>query len=59
MMFHFMYNLMIHVVAINPSDNDGSMIPYAMMFGMEIAVLAALILGKNAKCNKKNRSNVI
>ena len=41
--YHFMYNLMIHVVAINPSDNNGCLIPYVTMTIMEFAVLFALI----------------
>lgn len=41
--YHFMYNLMIHVVAINPSDNSGCLIPYVTMTIMEFAVLFALI----------------
>lgn len=38
MTFHFVYNLMIHVVAINPSDNNGCLIPYITMLIMEAAV---------------------
>lgn len=44
MTFHFMYNLMIHVMAINPSDNNGSLIPYVTMTIMEAVVLFVLIL---------------
>ncbi len=43
MTFHFMYNLMIHVMAINPTDNNGSLIPYVSMTVMEAAVLLVLI----------------
>ena len=56
--FHFMYNLMIHVVAINPSDNNGSLIPYITMTIMEITVLFASILwdakAKNSYIVNKN-----
>ena len=44
MTFHFLYNLMIHVMAINPSDNSGSLIPYTAMIIMETVVLFVLIL---------------
>ena len=39
MTFHLMYNLMIDVVAINTSDNNGSLVPYVTMTVMEIIVL--------------------
>ena len=44
MTFHFMYNLMIHAVAINPSDNNGSIIPYVTMTILEVLVLFMLII---------------
>ena len=44
MAFHFMYNLMIHAVAINPSDNNGSIIPYVTMTILEVVVLFVLII---------------
>ena len=44
MTFHFMYNLMIHVVAINPSDNNGSIISYVTMMILEALVLFMLII---------------
>ena len=44
MTLHFMYNLMIHVVAINPSDNNGSLIPYVTMTIMEAVALFAMSL---------------
>ena len=47
MTFHLMYNLMIHVVAINPSDNNGSLVPYVTMSLMEIVVL--IVVKKNGK----------
>lgn len=44
MTFHFAYNLMIHVAAINPSDNNGCLIPYVTMMIIEAVVLFVLIL---------------
>ena len=44
MTFHFMYNLMIHAVAINPSDNNGSIISYVTMMILEALVLFMLII---------------
>ena len=54
MTYHFMYNLMIHVMAINPSDNNGSLILYVTMTIMEAVVLFVLILRfEKAKTVKK------
>ena len=53
MTFHFMYNLMIHVVAINPSDNNGSIIPYVTMTILEVLVLFMLIIW-NTKVKKSH-----
>ena len=47
MFFHFIYNLMIHVVAINPSDNNGSILPYLLMIIFEAAVLVLMLLCEN------------
>ena len=44
MTFHFMYNLMIHAVAINPTDNNGSIIPYVTMTILEALVMFILII---------------
>ena len=44
MFLHFIYNLMIHVVAINPSDNNGSIVPYMLMIIMEFAILVLMLL---------------
>ena len=54
MTYHFMYNLMIHVMAINPSDNNGSLLPCVIMTIMETVVLLVLILRfEKAKTVKK------
>ena len=57
MTFHFVYNLMIHVAAINPSDNKGSLIPYVTMTIMEVVVFFVLILW-DAKAKKRYPVNI-
>ena len=47
MFFHFVYNLMIHVVAINPSSNNGSIFPFVFMIVFEAVVLALMLLCEN------------
>ncbi|MBO4471140.1 MAG: CPBP family intramembrane metalloprotease [Clostridia bacterium] len=54
MAFHFMYNLMIHAVAINPSDNNGSIIPYVTMTILEALVMFILIIW-DTKVKKSSR----
>ena len=54
MTFHFMYNLMIHVVAINPSDNNGCLIPYVTMMIIEAVVLFVLILWDVKRKNRQS-----
>ena len=44
MFFHFVYNLMIHVVAINPSSNNGSIFPFVFMIVFDAVVLALMLL---------------
>ena len=57
MTFHFMYNLMIHAVAINPSDNNGSIIPYLTMTILEVLVLFILIIWDTKAKKKLSRNN--
>lgn len=54
MTFHFAYNLMIHVVAINPSDNNGCLIPYVTMMIIEAVVLFVLILWDVKRKNRQS-----
>lgn len=37
MIFHFMYNLLIHIAAVSPSDNGGNTAPYIIMTVLEAA----------------------
>lgn len=39
MTYHFMWNLLIHILAINPIDNSGNIIPYIILVGLEVLVL--------------------
>ncbi len=54
MTFHFTYNLMIHVAAINPSDNNGCLIPYVTMMIIEVVVLFVLILWDVKRKNRQS-----
>lgn len=52
MNFHFIYNLLIHLAAINPADNGGSIYPYIFMTVIEGAVL--IVFTVSAKSKHKN-----
>ena len=39
MTYHFAWNLLIHVAAINPADNNGSIVPYIILVLLETLVL--------------------
>lgn len=39
MIYHFAWNLLIHIVALNPSDNNGSIFPYTILVILETLVL--------------------
>lgn len=43
MTYHFMYNLMIHLTAIVPEDNAGSILPYVFLVLLE--AVTAIIFG--------------
>ncbi len=49
MSLHFSWNLMIHVFLLNPSDNNGSILPYAILIIIEavelIAIVAVTVIG--------------
>lgn len=51
MTYHFMWNLLIHVVAVNPADNYGSIVPYAILVILETLTLPAFLSAKKAKVN--------
>ena len=48
---------MIHITAINPSDNNGSLIPYVTMMIMEIVVLFVLVL-MDAKVKNRRKYDI-
>lgn len=39
MTYHFTWNLMLHLFAVNPSDNHGSIVPYEILAVLEVVVL--------------------
>lgn len=39
MVYHFAWNLLIHIVALNPDHNNGSIIPYIILVILETLVL--------------------
>ncbi len=39
MIYHFAWNLLIHVTAISPVDNNGSLFPYIILVILEVLVL--------------------
>ena len=38
MVYHFAWNLLLHIFAINPADNMGNELPYIVMSVIEIGV---------------------
>lgn len=44
MMYHFVWNLSVHVFAINPVDNNGSLLPYTILVLLELLTLLACFL---------------
>ena len=53
MIYHFMWNLMLHICAINPSDNSGNPWAYIILILLEIPV--AIILYEAIKNRKMER----
>lgn len=39
MTYHFAWNLLIHIVALNPDQNNGSIFPYIILVILETLVL--------------------
>ena len=54
MMYHFLYNLMIHITAIDPSENNGSTVPYILMSVTEAAIAGILAVTKYKRQNGGN-----
>lgn len=46
MMYHFAWNLFIHVFALNPVDNMGNPLPYIVLTILEILLCILLFLGR-------------
>lgn len=49
MIYHFAWNLFIHVFAINPNDNRGNPLPYVILVVLEIVIGLLLSLGVKRK----------
>lgn len=44
MLYHFAWNLFVHVFAINPNDNGGNALPYIILVVLEILIVFGLSL---------------
>lgn len=44
MMYHFLWNLFLHLFLINPSDNNGNLIPYVLLVVLELFSLGVFFL---------------
>lgn len=55
MTYHFAWNLSIHLFAINPSENCGSLLPYRIMLMIEITVLFLFLLAEIMRKYKLRR----
>lgn len=53
MLYHFAWNLFVHLFAINPIDNDGNKLPYALLAIIEVVIAFAVsvIVKKKEKTN--------
>lgn len=49
MMYHFAWNLFIHVFALNPVDNMGNPLPYIVLTILEILICILLFGGRKTK----------
>lgn len=56
MTYHFMWNLLIHVAAINPADNNGSIFPYIILVVLEAMLLAAFLAFKRYNNKKSSKT---
>ena len=56
MTYHFMWNLLIHLAAINPADNNGSIFPYIILVVLEAMLLPVFLVLKRYN-NKKSSKN--
>lgn len=53
MIYHFAWNLFIHIFAINPTDNRGNSLPYIILVVLEIVIGLLLSLAVKKKGLKK------
>ena len=53
MMYHFAWNFGIHFFALNPADNNGSLLPYSILIILETVFLIFLLLQKKHGKHKK------
>lgn len=44
MTYHFVWNLIIHIAAVNPVDNNGNIFPYVILVVLEALVLPVVML---------------
>lgn len=59
MIYHFAWNLFIHVFAINPNDNRGNMLPYIILVVLEIVIGFLLSLAVKKKGLIKEKSSKV
>lgn len=55
MTYHFMWNLLIHLAAINPVDNNGSIFPYIILVVLEAIVLFVFLVIKRYNNQKTSK----
>lgn len=58
MMYHFAWNLFIHVFAINPVDNRGNALPYIILVVLEILICFCFMLQEKRLNKKQSKSYV-
>lgn len=54
MMYHFAWNLFIHVFALNPVDNMGNPLPYIVLIILEILLCILLFIGRKTNGNHRH-----
>ena len=59
MIYHFAWNLFIHVFAINPNDNRGNTLPYIILVVLEIVIGFLLSLTVKKKGLIKEKSSKV
>lgn len=55
MTYHFSWNLFLHLFLINPSDNNGSLIPYIVVVLFEIVIVLFMFFITRSKWNIVNK----